>query len=1831
MRVSSVVSQIVCYVESRFYKFIKSVKDSIRENGSVESRFYKIVHFCLRMRSNGGGVTPVAKSRLDYKIDSAVVQNVEYSQKVIVSKIRLDSKFYNDIDFIQENKDVIVSKTKHSAQRSMDCHALPQNTCNKSRNDDKNIESRFYKKALKRIKKLDSIESKNIRKSTSVIESKSIKVLLGSALLLSGSAYAAIDITNYIYNFQNQQNNTNQGNADGIYYSVDMNTWRTACTIFTPCEVTMEFLNGTLILGNNSKNPNNVNGNTNFGKDGFLGFTQAEFYAKDIYLTGNMISGNGIATGGGATININGTSQPVTGGALRNGNITAESLNIFVKRAGTQGSATRLQAKTITINNSNLRIGNVDGADSGIHIGNQNNHNESEMITINNTHVTGDGGVFRVYAKNSNLNFSGLNGDGGTFDLRFANYSNLNFNDESINVANFNFYAKDTNLHGDMQKGHIKTENGVQNFYAEMLRLRKGMNTNQQLSANKIDIGNLQFWIPDFAGTSHAGTLTFNAIAKDSINIINLLTRQAGGGSGSTINFYAKNTLNVANDIVMSAQIAGISDSHFRIEAKDGATSYDINAKNVYFDGDNVTGASKAYLVLDGKNVNITGSMSGRTQNHINVYASENININNINFAQDICITESCGGSINLGATKNVYIKSIEGRTNETEAGIRAGNSVNIKSQNMYIGKMEAISLVLPDLIDGNKSKLDFSNVTGEKVIDDAYMRYGSVFGNNFHINNLTIWKGKLDRVTSLHPQIFDAVSRFESNIGKSFINSVGLEIATSNTSDAAALWFTGGGDILNMNYVNARASSYLNAQSIKEQNINQFDIAGADAFLGNAIFNNITSTRTQLWITANSRITANALNINETLHLKNSSVNAGAMTINVSNSPTGFDVNQDFSKYLKLDVDSKTLKSMNAGDLANLIEQNKDKITADNQNASGTYITTSDNKSYVLLPGIKQIGIEGYNNAISAKNAGNLLIEQTKLEKGVVGNYGVIKLDNRCDESTKQCTTGQTAELGINGDLKNYNTIDIGAGSKTLVVGNVYNEGNIVFRVQSDVNNLAESRNGQLVVNDGSFNIDVSPGKVGGMRADITSANSLANLRLKKDGDVALNSNTYRLVEVNNARINYVYTYGDYTTTFTAGLNGQASINTIKNNGEQCNNADCETNLGNDTQQETKWTQGGLKNPWDMDKSQVDSNNGGKVEKPLGENMNNDSILGRPSDEEIKIEKPSQADKYADCKINGTEKYCGFGNDKNATEAERGYDYAIERMKNSFTITYQGGNIDGKYLQVEKVVTPQVIGFNVIKKEIFNPSGSEIPLCNAESSSFDCVLYMEAGGNNSWINALKKESKNSYNILKDLFYNENSELLMLIQLDQSLAISRNLDYFLEVGRTLDTTMQHVSSLENKSSTLQTLNLAMDSAKSNRLARVAYFQSPEYEALAFQEYRANVEKASELASQVRALRNNYAFNGNIESKGVKVASIESNNLESNNAVMDDSDSNNPNAAHHPIISVAAVANHHSNTETIYDTADNTDSNNNEAWFNTIADLIVRFSTRGENPNNLWANAIGNVSFSTTGSNQLYGFNAGYDYYSKLLHTAFGLYVGYGYGIFTGNNNGYISNNSQNLFAGIYTRTFIGNNEFDMTISASRGFVNESIQAQKRGFDLLDLFNQKYHYNVTNLEGNVTYGYAFVLKKGYTLKPFLGASYYISTSTGYNRQASGIFEIDTSDNARHAIGVNVGIEGRKYFKNQSYIFLNAQFRQDVYVLKDNLDSKRLSSSNVSNTESNLAFTFDYRGDSLRSNMFVTAGGELALGRFYINTSLTSHTSVISKAFGFGANAGIRFVF
>lgn len=1294
-----------------------------------------------------------------------------------------------------------------------------------------------------------------------------------------------------------------------------------------------------------------------------------------------------------------------------------------------------------------------------------------------------------------------------------------------IENLNFTAHMGTTNMTVDTQEYDLGIDNLIATRYAAT-----GY-SNINVSGGNVNIGNISIrdvlWV---------GGFNINVNADKNLVIGSTSFNMNGTyGKESSINLKAGGDISVTN-------LAGRF-SHSVIANAGGA----MNIENLYFDINAMSDLAgfllvpKSKIQLDaGKEINI-GNIRGLGHSEVIIKSNEDIRVGNATFDVDACITYECRGVIDLQG-KNIYVQNIVGGT-ANESGVGSFNEFRASGDNFYAGRLNAISLATAL----NNGYVDLRGITGEIVIDTSEFRNSTFYGDNFHFNHLTISTGSILRSGHGHPN--DGAGRqaytgFDTHIGKSFVNYLSLTIGTSPI-DAAALWFKAGGDIMNFNLVDARATSYLNTQSIQETNINILNTTQAGIYLKNAHINTIVSKNGQTFIADPTYISSNALNVNTLLHLKNSSKMGGQMTIDLLSNTTT--ITQDFSKYLNVGVDSESLKTMSASELQTLLDNNKVNITADNQNTSGTYITTSDGKHYILLPDVKQVDGIVSSDVQHAQNGGSILIEQNPLTQGTLNNYGKILIDNQCDLND-MCIENDTNVFTLKGNLNNYNTLDVGAYGLIDVSQDVNNYGKMIFRL--DVGKSGNVEKGSLKVA-GAVNFDISPGSSGAFQADVADYNTLANLKLKSENTT--NEPTYVFVRAD--KINYTYTYGNYTTTFS-----KDSISTEIQDGMTCNNADCQTTTGNnDTQQETQWTTGGKENPWDMDKAQTDSNTGGSVEKPVGGTTNDGTL----------IQKPSQADKEPNCDT--TTQYCGFGGSENATEIERGYDYAQGRLEKSFGLTFMGASIDGKYLSVEKVVTDNLIGVNIIKKDIngFDPNNPETPLCNSQSSTFDCALYMEAGGNNSWINAIKAESKNSYEILKNLFYHENSELIFLVQLDQTLAISRNLAYFLEVGRTLDTAFQHVSSLENKSSTLNTLTLAMDSAKANRLVRMATIhENRDNEAIAFQNYQKNLEQALQVASEMR-----FASSG-----------------------------------------------------------DNVD----EVWFDTLADLIMRFNKRDEYPNNAWINMLGNLNFSTTGTSQLYGFNAGYDYLARSINTAMGLYIGYGYGIFTGSNNGFISNTSNNLFAGIYTRTFDDNHEYDTTISIASGFVDEQLGSRVGYMALLDLFNQKYTYNLNNLEANFTYGYAFILKKGYVLKPFIGTSYYLSSSTGFNRKTEGVFAVTTDDNFRQAIGFNLGIEGRKYFANQSYVFLLGQVKQDVFIISDNLDSARHSTTSVGTIVSagggpQTQMSLDYKGQSYRSSAFITGGGEYSFGKWYLNGSLSVQSALFQKNFSFGLNLGARMIF
>ena len=465
-------------------------------------------------------------------------------------------------------------------------------------------------------------------------------------------------------------------------------------------------------------------------------------------------------------------------------------------------------------------------------------------------------------------------------------------------------------------------------------------------------------------------------------------------GKGYSAELEVKGAQNVSIDKIHHKNYTGGSWLHIKADNK-------LSINEVFFNDDGIDG-SQGHIEIQAKEVNVT-NLTGRKQQHIYIknglnngdQKADKIVVDNLAFAEDICITDSCGGTITLEG-KDVVIKNTVGG-NVSEGGIRAGNFVTVKGDNFYGGRIEAIGLPTK----GSDSTLDLTGVSGTTFIDDFYIRSGTLKANNFHINNLNVRKS-------------NTFSQVNHNIGKSFINYLSMEIGTSGFADGSELKFNGGGDILNFNFIDSRPTARWDVSHIKETNINDIFIRNSWIWMNKANINTMVVRTSQLGfgifdklVKDDTKLYAHSLNVNNLLHLKKASAYNGYMQIildrsDVANNGSSSSTQNDFSKHLKLNVDSKDLKNMSKDEIAELIKKAESNNGANNngtkaedyKNASGTYITTSDGKHFVILPDI-MTNKDIENNKWQAANGGTILVEQHEFQAKTLNNYGTILLDS--------------------------------------------------------------------------------------------------------------------------------------------------------------------------------------------------------------------------------------------------------------------------------------------------------------------------------------------------------------------------------------------------------------------------------------------------------------------------------------------------------------------------------------------------------------------------------------------------------------------------------------------------------------------------------------------------------------------------------------------------------------------------------------------------------------------------------------------------------------------
>ncbi|WQY74410.1 vacuolating cytotoxin domain-containing protein [Helicobacter pylori] len=284
------------------------------------------------------------------------------------------------------------------------------------------------------------------------------------------------------------------------------------------------------------------------------------------------------------------------------------------------------------------------------------------------------------------------------------------------------------------------------------------------------------------------------------------------------------------------------------------------------------------------------------------------------------------------------------------------------------------------------------------------------------------------------------------------------------------------------------------------------------------------------------------------------------------------------------------------------------------------------------------------------------------------------------------------------------------------------------------------------------------------------------------------------------------------------------------------------------------------------------------------------------------------------------------------------------------------------------------------------------------------------------------------------------------------------------------------------------------------------------------------------------------------------------------------------------------------------------------------EVFVKYSQPNKHPNNLWVQGIGGASFISGGNGTLYGLNVGYDRLVK--NVILGGYVAYGYSDFNGNIMHSLGNN---VDVGMYARAFLKRNEFTLSANETYGGNATSINSSN---SLLSVLNQRYNYNTWTTSVNGNYGYDFMFKqKSVVLKPQVGLSYHFIGLSGMkgkmNDAAYKQFLMHSNPSNESVLTLNMGLESRKYFGQNSYYFVTARLGRDLLIKSKGGNTVRFVGEN----------TLLYRkGEVFNTFASVITGGEMHLWRLmYVNAGVGLKMGLQYQDINITGNVGMRVAF
>ncbi|WP_069633221.1 autotransporter outer membrane beta-barrel domain-containing protein [Campylobacter pinnipediorum] len=210
--------------------------------------------------------------------------------------------------------------------------------------------------------------------------------------------------------------------------------------------------------------------------------------------------------------------------------------------------------------------------------------------------------------------------------------------------------------------------------------------------------------------------------------------------------------------------------------------------------------------------------------------------------------------------------------------------------------------------------------------------------------------------------------------------------------------------------------------------------------------------------------------------------------------------------------------------------------------------------------------------------------------------------------------------------------------------------------------------------------------------------------------------------------------------------------------------------------------------------------------------------------------------------------------------------------------------------------------------------------------------------------------------------------------------------------------------------------------------------------------------------------------------------------------------------------------------------------------NTMANVIKEYTDRFAYNNSLWASALGGQTRSQNNiKSSLYGFAIGYD--RAFDSTIVGSYINYAK---TKTKNDSFDNKADNYQVGVYTRSYVNNNEIDtkVSIGKSKNKLTRDIKIPNNA-----LVSQKSKYDTKSLTFDLSYGYVVATKNNSFVKPFIGASYSYFKNDEFKED--GLFAMKFSGSNSKMLNASAGIEFRTYLENGNYFFITPSLQKEIY--------------------------------------------------------------------------------